>query len=82
MGEVGERLELWLTIKKTVQMEGYYGYSTMHIMEDEDENIFVWTTNSKHLEEGAYVHMKGTVKDHKTYRNKAQTILTRCSIIQ
>lgn len=82
VGEVGERLELWLTVKKTHQTEGYYGYSTIHIMEDEDENTFVWITSSKSMEEGAYVHLRGTVKEHKTFRNQAQTVLTRCTLVK
>ena len=80
VGEIGEKIELDLYIQKAIQFDGYYGTSTMHIMEDEDENIFVWTTTSKVLQDGSWYHVKGKIKDHKTYRHVKQTILTRCKV--
>lgn len=77
-GEVGERLELILTVEKTIEFEGYYGRSTMHIMNDYDGNCYVWTTSAKHWEPETERHIKGTVKEHKIYRGVKQTILTRC----
>ena len=76
-GEIGDKIEMELCVKKTVQFDGYYGTSTMHIMEDEDENVYVWTTATKTLPEGWY-KVKGTIKDHKTYKHVKQTVLTRC----
>lgn len=81
VGGIGERLDLALTVKKVVQLEGAYP-SNMHIMEDDDGNVFVWTTSSKRLTEELVYTMRGTVKDHRVYRNVNQTILTRCMNIQ
>ena len=83
IGTIGDRLDLQITVIKSMIFEGgYYGPSTMHIMESEDGNIFVWTTNSKCWEEGSKKHIRGTIKDYKTYHGVPQTILTRCTEIK
>lgn len=82
VGELGERLDLELTIDKVIPVEGYYGTNSMHIMHDKDENVYVWTTSAKTLTSGLTYHMRGTVKDHRQYRGVNQTILTRCSVIK
>ena len=79
VGNVGQRMELTLTVTNAIELDGNYGRSMMHIMEDEDGNVFVWSTASKTLEEGSTFHCKGTVKDHRVYRNTKQTVLTRCT---
>lgn len=78
VGAIGQRLELNLTVTNAIELDGNYGRSTMHIMEDDDGNIFVWSTSAKTLAEGSTFHCKGTVKDHRVYRNNKQTVLTRC----
>ena len=77
-GEIGERLELILTVEKAIELEGYYGRSTMHIMNDYDGNCYVWTTSAKHWEPETEHHIKGTVKEHKIYKGTKQTVLIRC----
>lgn len=81
-GEVGDRLEKVLTVTKVIPIEGYYGNSTMHIFSDPEENVYVWTTAAKTLEVGKTYVIRGTVKEHKTFKNIPQTILTRCMICQ
>ena len=78
VGTIGERLELELTVTRAIEIENNYGHSTMHIMEDECGNIYVWTTASKSWAEGATKKLRGTVKDHRMYKNNKQTVLTRC----
>lgn len=77
-GEIGERLELFLTVEKAISLDSYYGQSTMHIMRDDCGNCYVWTTSAKKWAENTEHHLTGTVKDHKLYRGVKQTILTRC----
>lgn len=77
-GAIGERLDLYLTVERTIELDGSYGRSTMHIMRDDCGNLFVWTTASKSWSAGTEHHIKGTVKDHRKYRNECQTVLTRC----
>ena len=80
-GNIGDRLTIEITVKRAVQLNGFYGPSTMHIMEDAAGNIFVWTTGSRTWEEGSTKVIKGTVKDHREYKNAKQTVLTRCTIV-
>lgn len=79
-GTVGERLDLQLTVRKTVPLETAWGRATLHIMEDANENEFIWKTNSKTLEIGKEYNLRGTVKAHNMWHNSKQTILTRCTI--
>lgn len=77
-GSIGDRLERTLTVKKAITSDGYYGTSTMHIMEDADENIYIWATAAKSWQPGEVHKIRGTVKEHKLYKNQKQTVLTRC----
>lgn len=77
-GEIGDKLDLVLMVKQAIQLNGYYGPSTMHIFEDEDENVYVWVTTAKTLPENTWYNVRGTVKDHRTYKHTKQTVLTRC----
>lgn len=77
-GVIGERLEKVLTVRKNICLQGAFGVSTMHIFEDADQNVYVWTTASKSWPEGSEHRVRGTVKDHRIYKNCKQTVLTRC----
>ena len=77
VGSIGERLDLYLTVERAIELDGNYGRSTMHIMRDDCGNLFVWTTAAKSWSAGTEHHIKGTVKDHRKYRNECLTVLTR-----
>ena len=77
-GEIGEKLELVLTVEKAFALDGYYGPQTLHTMRDYDGNCYVWITAAKSWEVGTEHHICGTVKDHKQYKGVRQTVLTRC----
>ena len=77
-GAVGDKIEVTVTVEKAIQLDGYYGPSTMHIFRDSDENCYVWTTAAKNWEVGSEHKITGTIKDLKTYRGVRQTVLTRC----
>ncbi len=79
VGSINERLEIQITVVRAIDIENDYGHSTMHIMEDNCGNQYVWTTAAKSWSEGSIKTIRGTVKDHRTYRNVKQTILTRCA---
>ena len=80
-GEVGERLDLVVTITKVVTLEnGYYGTNVFHLMEDADGNEYCWTTATCALVYGKCYSLRGTVKAHQNYKGKEQTVLTRCNI--
>ena len=77
-GAIGERLELFLTVERVIELENNFGHSQMHLMRDDCGNLFVWTTASKSWPAGSEHHIRGTVKDHRTYKNERQTVLSRC----
>jgi hypothetical protein len=77
-GEVGEKIEVFVTVEKAIALDGYYGPSTMHIMRDDDGNCYVWTTTAKSWEAGSEHLIAGTIKELKQYKGTKQTVLTRC----
>lgn len=79
-GIVGEWLDRNVTIKKNVPVDGHFGESRVHIMEDNDGNEYVWITASKNLEAGfkCVMHMK--VKEHKEYNDVEQTVVYYCKM--
>lgn len=81
-GEVGDKLELYVTVENAVPLEGIYGASTMHIMRDDAGNCYVWTTAAKSWEKGSTHHITGSIKGRKLYRGVKQTILTRCRTLR
>ena len=89
VGNVGEKIELKATyIRECSYDVCVMGNSWMkqtryiHIFEDENGNQFCWNTTAIiwDIEEGSRVKLKGTIKEHKEYKNVKQTYLTRCKI--
>lgn len=79
-GEIGGWLECKVTIKKNVELDGRYGISHMHIMEDENENVYVWTTSSKNIEADTTLNLRMKVKDHQEYKGVKQTVVYYCKV--
>lgn len=80
VGVVKERITFNGTVKKAFGYDGYYGYSVMYIIEDEEGNQFKWmASSSKHQSyaEGNTYKITATVKDHGLYNGIKQTSLTR-----
>lgn len=83
IGEEGQRLDLELKIINSFEIDSFYGFSCINKLKDENGNIFVWKTSSDlaHMYgEGSTVKVKGTIKEHSTFREEKQTVLTRCRI--
>ena len=78
IGEVGQRIEVAVTVTRNISLENDYGSTNMHIMEDIDGNVYVWTTASKNWPTGSEKTIRGTIKSHSIYQGVKQTILTRC----
>ena len=79
-GSPDEWMEREIVIKKNIPLAGHFGDSHMHVMEDANENVYVWTTASKNLEEGKTFNIKMKVKEHKEYNGVKQTIVYYCKI--
>lgn len=81
LGEVGERKEFTLTVKKAIPLEDAFGTKTLHIMADPDGNVAIWTTAAKTLVVGDTHQLRGTIQSLDTYKGTKQTRLTRCTIL-
>jgi hypothetical protein len=77
IGEAGTRYDFVLKINKTLDFESDFGISTLHIMEDDDGNVFTWFSSSKSLDEGKWYPIRATVKKHTERDGVKQTQLTR-----
>lgn len=80
-GEKGDWIEKEVTIKRVIELDGRYGLSYMHIMEDAKQNVFTWTTSSTCKEVGETLHLRMKVKDHNEYKGTKQTIVYYCKEI-
>jgi superfamily I DNA/RNA helicase len=78
VGTLGKRQTFRLTVDRIFDTDGQWGTTHIHQMRDGDGNVFKWFTTSEKLDAGKTYDVKGTVKNHETYRGEAQTILTRC----
>lgn len=77
-GNVGDRLDLTVTVINFKQIENHFGKTAHHIFEDKDGNHYAWDTKAKFWAEGCVKHIKGTIKEHKIINNIQTTVLTRC----
>ena len=78
IGNIGDRIEVEVTVDSAIELENKFGHTTMHVMTDVNGNCFVWTTASKHWAVGTQKHLRGTIKEHREYKRTKQNILTRC----
>jgi hypothetical protein len=77
-GEVGDRIEETVVITKKLPFNGPYGPSTLYSMKDDNDNVYTWFTSSAaDFQEGTQYRIRGTIKEHKMYRNEKQTVLNR-----
>jgi hypothetical protein len=88
VGTIGKREDFTVTLNKTIGFEGQYGTTTLHIFTDAAGNRLTWfKSGSSDMDETHTYIIKGTVKAHEVYTNKAgrdenQTVLTRCKILK
>jgi hypothetical protein len=85
IGEVGQKIKLDLTVKKVVTLEGLqfngrHGFNYIFIMEDADQNVFIYKGTSGALTdcyENDTVSLMVTVKEHSEREGVKQTIIQR-----
>jgi len=80
-GEVGDKVNVTVTVESAIPVSGVYGPSTMHVMRDAKGNCYVWTTAAKSWEKGSTHHITGSIKALNQYKGVRQTILTRCRAV-
>jgi hypothetical protein len=84
-GEVKKREDFELELHKILGFDNQYGTSYLHIFSDSEGRSFTWWYSNKYLcdvegeqlKPGAKIKLKATVKEHKLYNEKKQTVLTR-----
>lgn len=85
VGNIGDKIQLDLSIDRRFEnsyvFNGHPVISYLYLMHDKNNNIFKWSTSSVYLNEGENVELKGTIKEHTTYKYKKQTVITRCKIV-
>ena len=86
VGEIGDKITVDVeSVKCITSWESCYnGYSTTTTyiwkIVGKDGNIYTWKTSKYMNEDKPPVSIKGTVKEHKVFREVKQTELTRCRI--
>ena len=91
LGEVGKRLKVAVTLKKSFSFENDFGTTYIHNFEDDAGNVIIWKTANSLTEyaygSGTYTphelkscDLTGTVKEHSEYKGIWQTVLTRCKV--
>ena len=78
IGTIGQRIEIEITVINNIKVENDYGTSTIMVFEDAQRNQFVWITSAKSWEIGVKKRIRGTIKEHRSFRNTNQTVLQRC----
>jgi len=80
-GNVGDKISLALTLKHVIHLDGTYGSTRLMLMSDDIGNAYVWNCSSTiSFTVGERKLVKGSIKDHRVYKDVKQTILTRCKV--
>lgn len=89
VGNVGDKVQLTVKYDHSAWWEqpSYSGFGTdtmfCHTFVDDQGNVLVWKTGTSFpIDEGTMVQLKGTVKEHTSYKDEKQTVLTRCKVAE
>lgn len=92
VGEVKERRDFTVTLNATFDFDTKFGSMTIYKFEDENENTVVWKTSaaifiesedgSRSIRKGDVVTIRATVKEHSTFRDEPQTVISRAKLIK
>lgn len=81
VGAPGQKMTATLTVDRVVQIESYYGVSSLVLMHDQDGNQLKWKTSAcpqeiRENSAGRSLDASFKVKEHDDYKGTAQTSLT------
>lgn len=74
IGTVGERRMFVLSVRHVITMDGIYGTSYLHIMEDADGNVVIYKGTKRY---DGIISVKATVKEHGEREGVKQTKIAR-----
>ena len=84
LGEIGDRLELPVTLKSIRFIEGDWGITSLYSFVTDDGHLVKWFSTRAVLNDSDVdkaITITGTVKKHDLYQNTKSTILTRCRVV-
>jgi hypothetical protein len=81
VGEVKERREFNVTVKRIFEKDGDFGLTRIHHMLTDNNEYLVWFASSRGLEEGQSYTVKATIKKHDEFRGVKQTVVNRVTPI-
>lgn len=87
VGAPGQKMTATLTVDRVVQIESYYGVSSLVLMHDQDGNQLKWKTSAcpqeiRENSAGRSLDASFKVKEHDDYKGTAQTSVTHLKIIR
>ncbi len=77
LGTVDQQLIVTVTVEKVIAIESVYGITQLHVMRDESGNSVKWFCTGSGFDPGQTVRVCGRVKEHETFKDRKQTLLTR-----
>lgn len=80
LGTLNEKITVTAKYERCAWYETQFGTTYIHTFLTPDGNVLIWKTTKHYIsaDEGDMVSLTGTVKEHSEYREKKQTVLTRC----
>lgn len=90
-GEIGKRLEFQVKLIKHLVWDSDFGTTHFYIMEDLTGNLLTWKSSryiyefhddrTNEIKQEVMFKLKGTVKAHTVYKDRKQTELSRCKVL-
>ena len=85
-GSVGDKVEVEATLLALIRCESDFGSTLLHKFRTSEGHDLVWFSSGRGGADddaiGKVVSIRGRVKSHGTYNDRAQTTLTRCKVQQ
>lgn len=83
VGTVKKRQDFVVKLISDKCMEGYYGSVSLKKFVDQNDNLIVWwDSTGVEMEKGRTYKIKATVKNHDTYKDVRQTVITRATVLE
>ena len=82
VGTVGDKITVKVKVLNIYWFETQFGSCGVHKFLDNNGNIFIWKTGHHGLVPDDEIVLKGTIKEHNEYKEKKQTVLTRCKVLE
>lgn len=82
VGEVGKKVQLTLTTRHVVELDGYYGTTWIFICNDQDGNDVIYKgTSAAFPDKGETATIVATVKEHGVRDGVKQTVIQRPKVL-